>query len=101
MLPVIPDVSTWSVAAVSCSAALVASPSIVAAGLAGKVGAAALVATPTLLAAGMAAVRLLAFRRRPIVRRTAGAVLIAMATVGLARIPMLHDALVRGWSCIS
>jgi hypothetical protein len=56
---------------------------------------------PALLLAGMAALRLLEFRRRPAVRRTAGALLIVMAAVGFARMPALHDALVRGWNCIT
>ena len=49
----------------------------------------------------MAAVKLMGWRRHPAVRRTAGALLIAMAGVGLARVPALHDALVRVWNCIA
>ena len=56
---------------------------------------------PSLLAAGLAATKLMTLRRHAGVRRTAGALLIAMAAVGLARIPFLHDALLRGWSCIT
>lgn len=56
---------------------------------------------PALLVAGLAAVKLLEFRRRPAVRRTAGALLIAVAAVGLARVPALHEALVRGWNCLT
>ena len=56
---------------------------------------------PALLAAGLAAVKLLEFRRRPLVRRTAGALLIGMAAIGLARVPALHEALVRGWNCLA
>ena len=56
---------------------------------------------PALLAAGLAAVKVMAFRNRPAVRRTAGAVLIAIAAVGFARVPALHDVLVRGWNCIT
>jgi uncharacterized protein len=56
---------------------------------------------PSLLAAGVAAARLLAWRRHPGVRRSAGALLLAMAVIGLARVPELHDALVRGWNCVT
>jgi len=56
---------------------------------------------PALLVAGLAAVKLLELRRLPAVRRTAGALLIATAALGLARVPLLHDALVRGWNCLA
>jgi len=56
---------------------------------------------PGLLVAGLAAIKLLEFRRRPAVRRTAGALLIAMAAVGLARVPVVHEALLRGWNCVT
>lgn len=53
---------------------------------------------PNLLAAGFAAQRVLALRRLPWVRRGAGAALILLAIVGLARMPGLTDALVAGWT---
>ncbi|MGZ5684819.1 MAG: sulfite exporter TauE/SafE family protein [Usitatibacter sp.] len=53
---------------------------------------------PNLLAAGFAAQRVLALRRLPWVRQGAGAMLIVLALVGLARIPGLADALRAGWS---
>ena len=56
---------------------------------------------PALLLAGLAATRLVALRNRPGVRRAAGAALIGMAAVGFARVPFLHDALLRGWNCIT
>ena len=56
---------------------------------------------PTLLAAGLAAQRLLAVRRNPWVRRVAGAAMIAVAIVGLARAPGLAEALDAGWRCIA
>ena len=56
---------------------------------------------PALLAAGLAAAKLMGWRKHPAVRRTAGALLLAMAGVGLARVPALHDALIRGWNCIA
>lgn len=56
---------------------------------------------PALLVAGVAATKLLEFRGRPAVRRTAGALLIAMAAIGLARVPSLHEALIRGWNCLT
>ena len=56
---------------------------------------------PTLLGAGLAAQRLLAIRRVPWVRRAAGATIVALGAVGLARVPGLADALVAGWHCIT
>ena len=56
---------------------------------------------PNLLAAGFAAQRLLAIRRVPWVRRVAGSAIVALAVVGLARIPGLPDAIVAGWQCIA
>jgi hypothetical protein len=53
---------------------------------------------PNLLAAGFAAQRVLALRRLPWLRRGAGAALILLALVGLARIPGLTEALQAGWS---
>ena len=55
---------------------------------------------PNLLAAGLAAQRILAIRRYPWVRRTAGAAIIALAAVGLARVPALRELAVAGWLCI-
>ena len=56
---------------------------------------------PSLLLTGFAATRVLSLRRIPAVRRTAGALLLAMAALGLARVPELHEALVRGWNCLT
>ena len=56
---------------------------------------------PSLLATGLAATKVLALRRIPAVRRAAGALLIAMAGIGLARVPELHEALIRGWQCLT
>jgi sulfite exporter TauE/SafE len=53
---------------------------------------------PNLLAAGFAAQRVLALRRLPWLRRGAGAALILLGLVGLARIPGLTEALQAGWS---
>ena len=56
---------------------------------------------PTLLAAGLAAQRLMAIRRAPGLRQTAGGVLILLAIVGLARVPGLQEMARAGWSyCI-
>jgi sulfite exporter TauE/SafE len=56
---------------------------------------------PNLLAAGLAAQRVLALRRRPWIRRTAGLAIIALAVIGLARVPGLGDAVRAGWHCIA
>jgi sulfite exporter TauE/SafE len=56
---------------------------------------------PNLLAAGFAAQKLLAIRRAPWVRRTAGGAIMAFAVVGFARIPGLPDAIAAGWHCIA
>lgn len=56
---------------------------------------------PMLLTAGLAAQRVLAARSIPWVRHAAGALIIAMAVTGLARVPGLQDALVAGWHCIA
>lgn len=53
---------------------------------------------PTLLAAGFATQRVLAVRRLPWVRQGAGAALMVLAIVGLARLPGLSSALRAGWS---
>ncbi|MGZ5065236.1 MAG: sulfite exporter TauE/SafE family protein [Usitatibacter sp.] len=53
---------------------------------------------PTLLAAGFAAERVLAVRRIAWVRQGAGAALVILAVVGLARLPGLSSALRAGWS---
>ena len=55
---------------------------------------------PNLLAAGFAAQRILAIRRYPWVRRTAGVAIIALAAVGLARVPALRELAIAGWLCI-
>jgi hypothetical protein len=56
---------------------------------------------PTLLVAGVAAQRLMAVKREPWVRRTAGSVVILLALWGLARVPGLPDAVQAGWhACI-
>ncbi len=56
---------------------------------------------PNLLAAGVAAQRLVALRRAPWVRRTAGALIAALGIVGLVRLPGLRDAVLAGWHCIA
>jgi len=56
---------------------------------------------PNLIAAGLAAQRLVAVRRTPWVRRTAGALIVALGVAGLARLPGLPDALAAGWRCIA
>lgn len=55
---------------------------------------------PNLLAAGLAAQRILAIRRYPWVRRTAGMAIIGLAAAGLARVPVLRELAVAGWLCI-
>jgi sulfite exporter TauE/SafE len=55
---------------------------------------------PSLLFAGLAATRVLALRNHRGVRSAAGATLIAMAAIGLARIPVLQEALLAGWHCL-
>ena len=55
---------------------------------------------PNLLAAGFAAQRVLALRRLPWIRRSAGVLIIALAVVGLARVPGLGDAMRAGWHCL-
>jgi sulfite exporter TauE/SafE len=55
---------------------------------------------PTLLAAGYGAQRLLAFRRVPWIRQSAGALIIAMALVGFWRIPHLQEMVLAGWHCL-
>lgn len=56
---------------------------------------------PTLLLAGFAAQRLQILRRAAWVRRTAGALIIALGIVGLARVPHLREAVLAGWACLS
>lgn len=56
---------------------------------------------PNLLAAGFAAQQVLALRRRPWIRQSAGALIIALALVGLARAPGLGEAIRAGWHCIA
>ena len=56
---------------------------------------------PTLLAAGVAAQRVLSLRRIPWVRHLAGGALVALAIVGLARVPALAGAVRAGWLCIA
>ena len=56
---------------------------------------------PSLLVAGLAASSLLGWRRNPMVRRAAGVMIIGMAVAGLVRVPSLHDALIRGWQCVT
>jgi len=48
---------------------------------------------PTLVVAGLAAARLSGWRRDPRVRQVAGAMLVALACVGFARVPGLAEAL--------
>ena len=56
---------------------------------------------PTLLVAGVAAQRLMAVKREPWVRRTAGTIVIVLALWGLAKVPGLPDAVQAGWhACI-
>lgn len=56
---------------------------------------------PSLLAAGYAAQRLLAWRGNLWVRRGAGMAIMAMAVVGLARIPRVAHMLEAGWTCVT
>ena len=56
---------------------------------------------PNLLAAGFAAERVLTLRRNPWIRRSAGALIVALAVVGLARAPGLAEAIRAGWHCIA
>lgn len=56
---------------------------------------------PNLLAAGLAAQKVLALRRIPWVRQAAGAAIVAMAVIGLYRVPGLQEAIVAGWHCIA
>jgi uncharacterized protein len=56
---------------------------------------------PNLLAAGMAAQRLVALRRAPWIRRTAGVLIIGLGIAGIVRIPGLREALVAGWQCVT
>ena len=56
---------------------------------------------PAMLGAGLAASKLLSIRSNPYVRRTAGVLIIGLAAFGLARVPMLHDLVQRGWLCIA
>lgn len=56
---------------------------------------------PNLLAAGLAAQKVLALRRVAWIRHAAGALIMAMAVIGLARVPGLQDALVAGWLCLA
>ena len=56
---------------------------------------------PSLLATGLVSAKVLALRREPRVRRVAGALLVAMAAVGVARVPELQRALIRGWNCLT
>lgn len=55
---------------------------------------------PNLLAVGFAAQRILAIRRYPWVRRIAGAMIIGIAAIGLARVPALRELAVTGWLCL-
>jgi len=56
---------------------------------------------PNLLAAGLAAQKVLALRKRPWIRQSAGALIIALAIVGLLRVPGLGEAIRTGWLCIA
>lgn len=56
---------------------------------------------PNLLAAGIAAQRLMAIRRAPWIRRVAGAAIVVLGVVGIARLPGLGDALAAGWHCFA
>jgi len=55
---------------------------------------------PNLLLAGLAAQRVLAVRRIPWIRHAAGAALVLLGIVGLARVPGLQEALLAGWRCV-
>jgi sulfite exporter TauE/SafE len=55
---------------------------------------------PGLVLAGSAARGLASVRRRPWVRRTAGAAIVAVGLVGLARLPAVRELVAAGWSCI-
>ena len=56
---------------------------------------------PNLLAAGVAAQRLVALRRAPWIRRTAGALIVALGVAGIVRLPGLREAVIAGWHCIA
>lgn len=55
---------------------------------------------PALMAAGLGAQRLASLRRAPWLRRGAGALLVVMGAVGLARAPGLREAVLAGWACL-
>ena len=56
---------------------------------------------PALMGAGLAATKVLAMRRHPAARRIAGVLILGMAVLGLARLPSLQQALLRGWQCVA
>ena len=56
---------------------------------------------PNLLVAGFAAQRLLAIRRLPWIRRSAGALIVLAGAIGMARVPGLPEALAAGWACFA
>ncbi len=56
---------------------------------------------PNLLAAGVAAQRLVALRRAPWIRRTAGVLIVALGVAGIVRLPGLREAVIAGWHCIA
>ena len=56
---------------------------------------------PALMAVGMGAQRIAALRREPWVRRCAGALLVAIGAVGMARVPGLREAVLAGWACLA
>jgi sulfite exporter TauE/SafE len=56
---------------------------------------------PNLLAAGFAAQRMLELRSRTWVRQLAGTVIVALAIVGLARVPGIAETLRAGWLCLT
>ena len=55
---------------------------------------------PSMLAAGFAAQRVLALRGNAWVRRAAGVAIMALAIVGLARVPQVSELLAAGWQCV-
>jgi uncharacterized protein len=55
---------------------------------------------PNLLAAGLAAQRLLAIRRYPWLRRSAGMGIVVLAAFGLAGVPQVRELALSGWMCL-
>ncbi len=56
---------------------------------------------PSMLTAGFAADRIFHLRKNAMVRRAAGLLIIGLAAFGLARVPFLHELLLRGYQCVA